>query len=289
MIMEFKKSRIVYWTLLVIVGLLLMFLLIPRSTMVNGVKEYSSLIPGGFVIQSSFIRWLLILFGLFLSHVVASAFASSIGNKEFQKIAVLLLEDCNTTAFFNHAQPLHKKGGRQANLVKSLLLGKGFIAEGKFDEAIKISEMGVEESHVDWITNEMRLSLCGVYQNLCISYVEKGDHDKAISTYSKLKAVSEATVKNPNIYGLTSVMTLATRDYVAIFAKKGYKDTKAIEEHCEAASSKYERVIFTFALARMYESFKKGEKALEKYKYVAEMGNTFDCVIKANRYIEGYS
>ncbi|MFZ7134276.1 MAG: tetratricopeptide repeat protein [Eubacteriales bacterium] len=286
MIMEFKKSRLAYFVLFLTLSAFVLLLFIPRVTIVNGIKEYVSFLPNGPVIQTTFIRWIVIIFALFIAHIAASTFATSLGNKEFQKIAAVLLNQCNSTEFLKNTELLLKKTGRQVNLVKYLILGKGYLAEGKFDEVLKISEIAVEEAKVDWITHEMRLNLCGIYQNICIAHVEKNDNQKAISTYSKLKAISADTVGNPNIYVLTDALSLATRDYIAIFAKDGFDDTAAMENHCENATSEYEKVIFSYALARMYARLGKMKEAMNKYRYVAKNGNTFACVQIAKQFLE---
>ncbi len=281
MIMEFKKSKILYFVLLAITCALVLVLLIPRATMVDGQVVYTSLISGGRAIQSVILRWVFILIGLFMAQMVSSAVASSVGNKEFQKIASQLLQKCDTEAFFAQAAPLLKKGNRQTDLVKHYLIGKGYIAQGEFEKAIALLEPAQEQANVDWITHDMRVSLCGVYANACIGYAETGDSDSAVKLYSKLKAVADATVNNRDAFAAADAMRLQTRDYVAVFAKAGYEDTAAFEQHIEQAKTEYERVIFHYALARLCECLNKDEQANRSYRYVAVNGNTFACASKA--------
>lgn len=281
MIMEFKKSKILYFVLLAITCALVLVLLIPRASTVNGQVVYTSLISGGRAVESVILRWVFILLGLFMAQMVSSAVASSIGNKEFQKIASELLKNCDTEAFFHKAEPLFKKGSRQTDLVKYYLVGKGYIARGEYEKAIALLDAAQEQANVDWITHDMRVSLCGVYSNACIGYVEIGDNDAAVKLYSRLKAVADATVNNRDAYAAADAMRLATRDYIAVFAKEGFDDTAALEQHIEKAKTEYERVIYHYALARLNERLDRQQEANRSYRYVAVNGNTFACAAAA--------
>lgn len=286
MVLEFKKSRIVYFVLLIITSALIIALFVPLTSMVNGVKQFTPIIPGAFTIQNPVTRWIGIILGLLLAQMVSSAVAASLGNKEFQKLAYILLSDCDSTRFFDQAAPLYKNGSRQTAILKSMLLGKGFVAEGKFDMVGELSNKAEEESKVDWLTHDMRISLCGAYANLCIASVETGDNQTAIKTYSKLKAVSEAAVNNKIAYQITQKICLSTREYVAIFAKADFNDAEKIEQIIEDADTEYDRVLYHFALARMQEKLGNQEAAQSSYKYVVENGNTFACVAAAKQHLQ---
>ncbi|HWR22304.1 MAG TPA: hypothetical protein VN366_02405 [Feifaniaceae bacterium] len=281
MIMEFKKSKIIYFILLAVTCALILALLIPRASTVDGRLTYTSLISGGRPVESVILRWIFILFGLFLAQMVSSAAASSIGNKEFQKIASRLLKDCDAEAFFRDAGPLFKKGSRQTDLVKYYLIGKGYIAQGEYGKAVALLDAAQGQADVEWITHDMRVSLCGVYSNACIGYAETGDNDAAVRLYSRLKAVADATVNNRDAYAAADEMRLATRDYIAVFAKEGFDDTAALRQHIEKARTEYERVIYHYALARLCERVGQQKEADRSYRYVAANGNTFACAAAA--------
>lgn len=285
MVMEFKKSKAAYFVVLFVACALVLLLLVPKVTLANGVKEYSSMLPSGLVIQSPLIRWVVIILGLFIAQMVASTAASSVGNKEFQKLASVLMNECNTTKFFERSAPLFKKSSRQAMLVKDLLLSKAYLAEGKYDRVFELCQKAIEESTVDWITQEMRLSVCGVYATMCMASVETGDSFAAVKTYSKLKATTDATVGNRAVFIAAETICLSTRDYIAIFAKEGYSDTAAIEKHIESAVNEYDRVLFHYALARLQERLGNEELSALSYNYVAKNGNTFACTAAAHNYL----
>lgn len=281
MVLEFKKSKIAYFVMLIITSALILLLFIPHITVIDGVKQYAPLIPGGFTIQNPVTRWIGIILGLVLAQMVSSAVAASLGNREFQKLAYVLLHSCDSARFFERAEPLYKKGSRQAAIIKYVLLGKGMVAEGKFEKVPELTQKAEEEANVDWLSHDMRISLCGAYANLCIASVEMGDNQTAIKTYSKLKATAEATVGNKNAYEAAQKISHSTREYVALFAKSGFNDTKLIESIIEDADTEYDRILYHYALARMQEELGNHEAAQSSYRYVVENGNTFACVTAA--------
>lgn len=281
MIMEFQKSKITYFVLLAITCALMIALLIPRVATVDGELVYVSLITGNRAVQSVVLRWVLIIAGLFMAQMVSSAVASSIGNKEFQKLASTLLQRCDSEAFFLQAGPLFQKGSRQSAVVKDYLVGKGYVARGEYEKAVALWEKAQEEANVEWITQDMRVSLCGVCANACISYAELAQPEAAVKLYSKLKALADATVNNRDAFASANALRNMTRDYIAVFAKENFDDTAALEQHIEQAKSEYDRVILHYALARFCERLNLQEKANKSYRYVAVNGNTFACAAAA--------
>ncbi len=275
MIMEFQKSKRVYFVLLAITCLLVIVLFIPRIATIAGEPVYVSLLTGNRAVQSVALRWILTLLGLFLAQMVSSAIASSVGNREFQKIAAVLLQRCDSTAFFLQAGPLFQTGSRQAAVVKDYLIGKGYLATGAYEQAVALWEKAREEADVEWITHDMRVSLCGVCANACIGYVEAGQYDAAVKLYSRLKALADAAVNHREAFASAERLCLATRAYIAAFAKEGYNDTAAIGEHIEQAKNEYDRVLLHYALARLCERLNLWEEAERSYRYVAANGNTF--------------
>jgi|GEM_PF-4371646 len=285
MIMEFRKSKIAYFILLIFTCAVILVLFLPRVQIVNGEEVLTPILPHGPVVQNPVMRWIGIIVGLFAAQMVASAGAASLGNKEFQKLASKLLNACDSEAFFADAAPLSQKGNRQSTLVKNYMLGKGYIATGEFEKAIELFEETEREAAVDWITHDMRISLCGAYANACIAYAETNQPEAAVRLYSKLRATADATVGNKDAFAAADYIRMMTRDYVAIFAKEGFSDTDAIEQDIDKASSEYDRVLLHYALARLQERLGNRERAERSYRYVAENGNTFACVQAAREHL----
>lgn len=281
MIMEFRKSKIAYFVLLLLASALILVLLIPLTRVVNGERTLFPILPHGPVVTDPLLRWIGVIVGLFAAQMVASAGAVSLGNKEFQKLAAVLLSRCDSDTFFEKSAPLLKKGSRQSALVKNYILGKGYVARGEFEKAIALCSESEREGKVDWITHDMRISLCGAYANACIAYVETGDPAAAVKLYSRIKATAEATVGNKDAFAAADYIRMITRDYIAVFAKEGFSDTAALEQDIEKASSEYDRVLLHDALARMQERLGNDEEAGRNYRYVAENGNTFACAKRA--------
>lgn len=261
MITEFKKSLFQYVMIFFTLTVLVFALILPANAPAGDLTPITKLI--------------LSIFALFIAHTIAAVFASKTGNKEFQYLGHILMEECNVGLFYTLADPLYKKGSRQSNLAKYLLLGSASLAKGDFKTPLVLLESAKEDANVDWIHDDMRLNMCGIYKNVCIAMVETGAYDQAIQFYSHLKKHGELIKRNAQMKEMASEITRTTRDYIAVFAKESFEEVDYLEKAFESAATLYEKLFLAHLLQRHFD--RKGDENSSSYykQFIRDQQNDF--------------
>lgn len=238
MITEFRKSLLQYLILLIFLITLFVTIIFPESS------------PIGFL--SPVTKFLLAVFSALIAHTIAAIISSKTGNKEFQLIANILMRDCDVERFFQQSAPLLKKGSNQSNLVKYILLGNGYIAKGNFSKSLDLLDTALAESNLASMSEEMKVNLCLLYQNACISLVEMKHYKKAITTYSSLNEISQSINNSATFKEHANNIKLLTRDYVGIFTKPKM-ETTYLEESFNSTPTNYMKLLLANLLKRYFQ------------------------------------
>lgn len=260
MITEFKKSLFQYLTVFIFLTVALVGIILPTSS------------PLGFLSPIS--KFLLITLSLFVAHTLAAVISTKTGNKEFDRIANTLMVECNLDEFFKEATPLFKKGSKQSNLVKSILLGNAYLAKGDYQEVLNILDKSLQDSNVDWITEEMKLNLCHIYRNACIALVETEKYKEAINQYDKLSDLAFTINKSAVYKEESESVKLFTRDYIGVFTKPSM-NVNDLEERFTKETSKYTKLLISHLLIRHFLKHKNNPKKSIYSTFIAD--NPTDC------------
>ncbi|QSX09249.1 hypothetical protein J0B03_04080 [Alkalibacter rhizosphaerae] len=261
MITEFKKSLFQYVMILFALTILVFALIIPESAPAGGLTPITKLI--------------LSVFALLIAHTIAAIFATKTGNKEFQYLGRILMEECNAGRFYSMADPLYRKGSRQSNLAKYLLLGNAALAVGDFQKPLKLLESGISDSNVDWISDEMRLNMCGIFKNACIAMIEQGSPEEAIKSYSHLKKHADLIKNNARMKEQATDITRTTRDYIAVFTKPSFEDTDHLVHAFETAPTKYDKLFLAHLLQRYFSKKGDTDNHLIYQRFIHDTDNDF--------------
>ncbi len=260
MISEFKKSLAQYLIVLIFLSAVFVVIIIPTTS------------PLGFL--SPITKFLLLTLSLFVAHTLAAVISTKTGNKEFQRIASILMTDCDVNQFFAESTPLLKKGSRQSNLAKYILLSNAYLAKGDYSEVMQILEKAIQDSNVDWITEEMKHNMCHIYRNACIASVEMDQSKQAINLYSKLSDLSLTINNSANFKQDSESVKLFTRDYIGVFTKPSM-DVSQLEETFSSSSSNYYKLMLAHILTRYFQKNKNNAKKNFYNDYILE--NKSDC------------
>lgn len=255
MITEFRKSLQQYLMILIFFSTLLVVFI------------FTDLSPIGFL--SPLTKLLLFVFSLLIAHTAAAIISSKTGNKEFQSLAYILMQECDADLFFQQSGPLFKKGSDQANLAKFVLLGNGYVAQGNYSKALNLLDNALTSSDISSISEEMKANLCVVYRNACISLVETKQYKKAISTYSSLSELSQTINVSAKLMEEANNTKLLTRDYVGVFTKPTM-DTTYLEESFNSSPTKYMKLLLANLLKRHFHKVGSRKKEAFYSNYISK-------------------
>lgn len=265
MISEFKKSLTQYLIVLIFLSAAFVGIILPTSS------------PLGFL--SPITKFLLLTLSLFIAHTLAAIISTKTGNKEFDRIANILMSDCNLDEFFIASTSLMKRGSKQSNLVKSILLGNAYLAKGDYTEVLQILDRSLQDSNVDWITEEMKLNLCHIYRNSCIALVETKKYKEAINMYTTLSDLAFTINKSAVYKEESEIVKLFTRDYIGVFTKPSM-DISLLEETFNNESSRYMKLLISHLLVRYFQKNKNNPKKNIYNSYIIE--NKTECFSSMN-------
>ena len=283
MIMDFAKSKKLFFTIYGIFILIAVKLFVPFQ--IGGFNL--SDIPPFLFIENRFLRLLCIFIVSLIGQLLGSMMATRICNTEFDRMLTILHLDCNSKAFVEEFAPIADStpSNLSIGLGKALLYMQGLFAAGSYDEAIKEGEkalaynMGKGRVH-EYLT---RTSVC---QYLIMALCEKGDTAKATALFRELEETAGHTHSDPVLNRKARSIIDYTRDYIKYTVNPQFCDATITDEEYSVCESNYEKVMLRHQLGRLY--FRAGEKALAQqcFSYVANHSGDFACQQDARKQLE---
>lgn len=283
MIMDFAKSKRLFFTIYGIFILIAIKLFVPFQIGSFNIAD----IPPFFFIENRFLRLLCIFIVSLIGQLLGSMMATRICNTEFDRMLTLLHLDCKSEAFIEEFTPIAAStpSNLSIGLGKALLYMQGLFAAGKYDEAIKEGEKAMEYNMGKGKVHEY-LTRTSVCQYLIMSHCEKGDTAKAAALFKELEETSGHTHSDPVMNRKARSVVDYTRDYIKYTVNPAFCDATITDEEYSVCESNYEKVMLRYQLGRLH--LRAGEKALaqECFSYVANHSGDFVCQQDARKQLE---